>query len=308
MEQYSLLFPGQGSQYVGMGKSFFDKNYGARLLAQAEEVLGLPLKQLMLLGPKEELTKTAIAQPAILLHSYMAYTCLRENYDISPASLVGHSLGEYTALVAGGVITFEDAIRMVHERGRLMQEAVPHDYGAMAAVLGLDAQRIIKILEDFNDLNAEYYAAVANLNGPAQTVIAGTKAGIRHVSEILKKEGAKRIVELEVSAPFHCALMRPVQERMTAVLTPIVFNDTQVPIISNVSANPETKGERIKDLLIEQIASPVRFTECITNLLNKNLDAKGFIELGPKNILSSIVKKIKPEIFIANIDGVDDRI
>ena len=309
MTQYSLLFPGQGSQYVGMGKSFFERAEGAQLVSQAENILGLSLKRMMLEGPQGALTQTEIAQPAILLHSYAAYLFfMSENKNITISSLLGHSLGEYTALVVAGVMSFEDAILVVHKRGRLMQEAAPAGFGVMAAVLGLDASVITDLLKEFSDESLESYAVPATFNGPAQTVIAGTKLGVTRAGLRLKEAGARRVLELDVSAPFHCALMKPVQQKMANVLAAINFRDAQIPIISNVSAEPETCAQRIKSLVLEQIASPVRFTQCVEAVLNNNLLGQGFVELGPKNTLSGIVRKICPQIFIANIDCVEDRI
>ena len=293
MTQYSLLFPGQGSQYVGMGKSFFERPEGYKLLGQAEDILGFSLKRLMLEGPQADLTQTQIAQPAILLHSYAAYLFfMSENKNLYIKSMLGHSLGEYSALVAAGVLSFEDGIFVVHKRGCLMQEAVLPGFGAMAAVLGLNASIITNILEEFSDESSKSYVAPANFNGPAQTVIAGTKLGVDKASLRLKEAGAKRVIELDVSAPFHCALMKPVQQKMAEVLAEINFNDAQIPIISNVSARPEICAKRIKSLVLEQIASPVRFTECVEAVFENNLLGQGFVELGPKNTLSGIVRKI----------------
>lgn len=306
MTSYSLLFPGQGSQYVGMGKSIFEHTKGQELLSEAESLLSLPLGKLMLLGPQSELTNTAIAQPAILLHSYAALLLLKERYEFSISSVLGHSLGEYSALVVAKVLSFADAILAVHTRGKLMQETVPEGQGAMAAVLGLDAEIIKESLCEFNDPLAKNYVACANFNGPMQTVIAGTVSGIKIATGLLKEKGAKRIVGLEVSAPFHCALMKPVQEKMFEVLNEITFNDALFPIISNVSAQPETKGSVIKDLLLKQIASPVRFSECVQSLIANNLAGSLFVELGPKNALSGILKKIHSSAHVMNIDNVED--
>lgn len=302
----TLLFPGQGSQYVGMGASFFSAPTAACLVEEAENALAFSLTSIMLNGSQEELKSTAIAQPAILLHSIAAYSVLRERQALTIGCAIGHSLGEYSALVAAGVLKFADAIKAVHVRGRLMQEAVPEGQGAMAAVLGMDAQKICELMGELGDENIDDYAAVANFNGPLQTVIAGTKEGIRKASEKLKSAGAKRIIELPVSAPFHCALMKPVQQRMKAVLDGIHFSDAQFPVISNVSAAPEIKGSRIKSLLIEQIANPVRFTECVNTVKERALGSDAFIEIGPKNTLSGIVKKIDSESLIYNVDSIED--
>lgn len=308
MTHYSLLFPGQGSQYVGMGKSFFENAPGALLLSEAEDLLSLPLKRIMLEGPAAELTNTAIAQPAILLHSYAAFLYLKQNQNIQALSMLGHSLGEYSALVASGALSFADAIKVVHQRGKLMQEAVPAGQGVMAAVLGLEVEKIEEILLEFQDPHSETYVAPSTYNGPAQTVIAGTRLGVERARERLKLAGAKRIIELDVSAPFHCALMKPVQNKLAEILSNINFCDARIPIISNVSAQVETKAFRIKDLLLEQIVRPVRFTQCVNAVINHNLLGRGFIELGPKNTLSGIVKKIDCGISVANIDSLEDKI
>lgn len=306
MTSYSLLFPGQGSQYIGMGKSLFESTMGKKLMIEAEDLLHLPLSHLMLEGELAALTNTAIAQPAILLHSYAAFKALVEKQAITISSVLGHSLGEYSALVVAGVIDFSDALRAVHTRGKLMQEAVPQGQGAMAAVLGLDAEIIAECLHAFSDVASSDYVACANFNGPAQTVIAGTKSGLEKAALVLKEKGAKRIINLEVSAPFHCALMKPVQEQMAYVLDAIPFRDSSIPIISNVSAEPERTGARIKELLLKQIASPVRFSECVQNLINAKLNGTAFIELGPKNALSGIVRKIDSNALVMNIDNAED--
>lgn len=299
---FTLLFPGQGSQYVGMGASIFSTAIGARLLSEAEESLGFGLKKIMLVGPDEELMSTAVAQPAILLHSVACYRLLQDRYAIDINYALGHSLGEYSALVAAGVLQFSDAIKAVHVRGRLMQEAVPKGQGAMAAVLGMDAHKICEIIEESGHSQADYVAA-ANFNGPLQTVIAGTKSGVAKASVKLKSAGAKRIIELLVSAPFHCALMKPVQQRMAVVLDGIAFNNPNFPIISNVSAQAETHADKIKTLLIEQIIKPVRFTECIETILSSG--STSLVEVGPKNTLAGLVKKMS-DVRVQSIDNLEN--
>ncbi|HXW60382.1 MAG TPA: ACP S-malonyltransferase, partial [Myxococcota bacterium] len=286
--------------------SLFESTMGQELMSQAENLLKLPLRHLMLEGRKEALTNTAIAQPAILLHSYVAYRSFLEKQSFNISSVLGHSLGEYSALVIAGVVDFADALCAVHTRGKLMQEAVPEGEGAMAAVLGLDADQIIESLAPFSDPNASNYVACANFNGPGQTVIAGTRLGVREATFALKERGAKRVIDLDVSAPFHCALMKPVQEKMAEVLDAISFSDAEVPVISNVSAEPETNGARIKELLLKQIASPVRFSECVSNLIAKKLAGSLFIELGPKNTLAGLVRKIDATTAVFNIDSASD--
>lgn len=277
-----------------------------RLFQEADDILSIPLQKLMLEGPLEELTRTAIAQPAILLHSIAAFTAMKSSTTFSISCALGHSLGEYSALVAAGVISFSDAIKAVHVRGKLMQEAVPVGIGRMAAVLGMDALEIVEALKQFSDEKSSDYASCANFNGPLQTVIAGTKSGVEKASEHLKARGAKRIIDLPVSAPFHCALMRPVQEKMFDVLSSINFKNATFPIVSNVSAQAETDGNKIRDLLLLQIANPVRFTDCVNHVVNHNLRSDAYLELGPKNTLSSIVKKIDKDSTCVNVDVLTD--
>ena len=304
MARYALLFPGQGAQYVGMGESFYH-DY-RHLFDEAESALSIPLKKIMHRGPMEELTLTAIAQPAILLHSIAALTHAQKNLEFSISCVLGHSLGEYSALVCAGVMGFADAIKAVHQRGTFMQEAVPKGSGAMAAVLGMDALAIAQALKEFSHETSTHYAAIANLNGPLQTVIAGSKEGIAQASIKLKELGAKRIIDLPVSAPFHCALMKPVQMQMADVLNNIEFKDALYPVISNVSAQAETKGSRIRELMLLQITHPVRFTECVGYIKDNHLAQQGCLELGPKNTLSGIVKKIDPDMGLFNVDKASD--
>jgi [acyl-carrier-protein] S-malonyltransferase len=304
MTSYALLFPGQGAQYVGMGKSFLAKR--SALFEEAEDILSIPLQKLMFEGPQDELTATSIAQPAILLHSIAAFDCLQQEFDVSITCALGHSLGEYSALVAAKVISFADAIKAVHQRGLFMQEAVPQGEGAMAAVLGMDPELIVEALMEFGDEHAKDYATCANFNGPLQTVIAGTKLGVNKASEKLKALGAKRIVELPVSAPFHCALMKPVQKKMVDVLKILDFKTAQFPLISNVSAQAEVDGSKIRELLLTQIAHPVKFTTCVHHIKQAGLGGDGFLELGPKNTLSSIVKKIDASSKTLSVDSSDD--
>lgn len=303
MVSYALLFPGQGSQYVGMGQELTTRS--AQLFDHAQDVLSLPLKKLMLEGPQDELTKTAIAQPAILLHSVAVFTTLQEQSDIKISAVLGHSLGEYSALVVAGVLSLDDALRAVHTRGQLMQEATPIGFGSMSAVLGLDAATIVDAMSEFADESSPAYASCANFNGPLQTVIAGTKLGIEKASSKLSSLGAKRIIPLPVSAPFHCALMKPAAEKMAKVFAELKFSDARYPVISNVIARNETNGEKIRGLLLQQITQPIRFTECVEYVVNNQLIGDGFLELGPKNALSGMVKKISSAPTF-NIDTAQD--
>lgn len=301
MNSFALLFPGQGSQYVGMGESFFNSH--SELFNEAENALSLPLKSLMFDGPIEKLTKTSIAQPAILLHSIICFNEAQKFFKTLPVCALGHSLGEYSALVSAGVLSLTDTLKVVHARGCLMEDAVPEGHGGMAAILGMDYLSISEALKEFS--NAPDYAAVANFNGPGQTVMAGTKSGLIKASAKLKSLGAKRIIDLPVSAPFHSALMKPVAEKLAEVLAKISFKDAQFPIISNVNAKAETKGEVLKELLLLQVASPVRFTDCV-NFVKNNYQNEKYLELGPKNVLSGLTKKIDEQAILINVDTKDD--
>jgi [acyl-carrier-protein] S-malonyltransferase len=306
MTSYALLFPGQGSQYVGMGKSFLLSRKGALLFEEAEEVLSLPLKKLMFEGPSPQLTATAIAQPAILLHSILAFRELQDRLDFTITCALGHSLGEYSALVAAEVMTLREALHVVNIRGQLMQEAVLPGLGTMAAIIGMDVENILEALAEFADEKSEHYVSCANFNGPMQTVIAGTRAGVLKASEKLKSLGARRIIPLDVSAPFHCALMESVQIKMAQVFLPIQFMDAKFPVISNVNAQPQTNGERIRQLLLKQIVSPVRFTDCLLSIRRHGWSPDAFLELGPKAALSGIVTKIDKELLVLNVDAIED--
>lgn len=297
---YCLLFPGQGSQYVGMAESFLkDEDF--------ENILGFSLKKLMLFGPSEELMKTCNAQPAILLHSVLAFSFLKKaKPQITFCAGIGHSLGEYSALVCANVLSLEDALKTVFLRGQLMQKAVPKNCGKMAAILGLDPKEIEEALKEFQDENKEDYAKVANFNGPAQTVISGSARGVEKAILKLKALGAKKAIELMVSAPFHCALMKPAQDELLFQIDSLKFNEPTFSIISTSKAKVLNTAFEIKESIKEQITNPVRFTQSIMLAKEKNLIKDGFLEIGPGQVLSKIVKRIDPGILIKNIDKAED--
>ncbi len=277
-----------------MGKALCERSQAARdTFAEADDALGFSLSQLIFDGPADELKRTAITQPAIVTMSVAAWRALLEaGFDPSRVSFgAGHSLGEYAALVAAGALSFKDAVRAVRARGTFMQEAVKEGEGAMAAVLGLDAATIKAVVDDTS--TADAYVACANFNGPEQTVIAGTVAGVKNAQDALKAKGAKRVLPLPVSAPFHCALMAPVAPRLDDVLAALTFTTPRFPIVTNVEAAPNADASRVRALLVEQVTKPVRFTEIASFVIEKvDNKATHVVEVGPGKALIGMVKRM----------------
>jgi [acyl-carrier-protein] S-malonyltransferase len=286
----ALLFPGQGSQEVGMGRDVYRASKAGRdVYDAADAALGLPLSHLCFDGPEEELVRTEIQQPAILTTGVALLRALQEEVELTPSFNAGHSLGEYTALVASGSMAFEDAVRAVHARGRFMQEAVPVGAGAMAAVLGLPPAVVSEACERVS-VELGRPVAPANFNGPQQTVISGDAVAVELACSRARQEGARRTIPLPVSAPFHCSLMSPAAEKLASELARIPFVDPRPPVVTNVDAKPNADGSRIAALLAEQVTAPVRFTEMIENL--QGLGVKRFLEVGPGRVLSGLVGRI----------------
>jgi [acyl-carrier-protein] S-malonyltransferase len=287
----ALLFPGQGSQSVGRGRSLFDGSSAARaVFDEADAVLGFSLTRLCFEGPEEELKSTANTQPAILTHSIAALADLKSR---SPERLqgvafaAGHSLGEYSADVAAGTLGFADALGLVRRRGEFMQDAVPAGVGAMAAILGLSRPDVEAACRE---AAGEEVVAPANFNSPEQTVIAGHAAAVARACERCKERGAKRAIPLPVSAPFHCSLMAPARMRMEPLLAAARFLDPAWPVVTNVDAAPADRGEALRDSLVRQVDSPVRWVETVEFLASRGIDRA--IEIGPGNVLAGLVKRI----------------
>lgn len=298
----ALLFPGQGSQSVGMGKSLYEASPAARAVFDAADAaLGFSIARLCFEGPEEELKLTANTQPAILTHSVAAFEDLKARFPErleGAAFAAGHSLGEYSANVAAGALAFADAVRLVRERGRFMQEAVPAGVGAMAAIVGLAPAAV-----DAACREAAHGEAVspANYNSPEQTVIAGHAAAVARASEACLARGAKRAIPLPVSAPFHCALMSPARERMRPLLEAAAFADARLPVVTNVDAEPVRAAVGLRDALVRQVDSPVRWVETVQRLAREGVD-RG-LEIGPGNVLAGLVRRIERGIKVEGYAG-----
>ncbi len=287
----AFLFPGQGSQYAGMGRSLADASpAAARIFEEADDTLGFALSKLCFEGPEEDLRLTENTQPALLAVSTAVCTVLREK-GIEPDIVAGHSLGEYSALVAAGALTFADALRLVRQRGRFMQQAVPPGVGAMAAILRLPEGKLDEVLE--SSRQGEIVSA-ANLNSPDQIVIAGHRGAVERAMENAKAAGARRAVLLPVSAPFHCELMAPAQEKMQSELERVVFHDLVIPLVNNWRAAEIRTAAEAREGLYQQIPNPVRWTATVRHLAASGLDHA--IETGPGSVLCGLLRQIEPAV------------
>ncbi|MDQ2948440.1 MAG: ACP S-malonyltransferase [Acidobacteriota bacterium] len=291
MADIAFLFPGQGSQYVGMGKGLAEQfEVGRRVFADADNALGFPLSALCFEGPEEELKKTENLQPALLTVSVAAYRVLEEK-GYQPDIAAGHSLGEYSALVAAGCLGFPDAVRLVRKRGQYMQEAAPEGVGAMAAILKLPEGKLDEILEQAAQGEM---VSVANFNSPDQIVIAGHTKAVGRASELAKAAGAKRVVPLAVSAPFHCPLMRPAQQKLAADLHASEMKDLTFPLVNNWQARAITTGPEARQGLFEQIPNSVRWTDSVREMSRRGI--RRFVEVGPGTVLTGLCRAIDPNL------------
>lgn len=287
-----LVFPGQGSQKVGMGGAWAERSpAAARTFEEADDVLGEPLSRLISEGPEDDLTLTANTQPAILTVSVAIHRALAERgIDLAPVAVAGHSLGEYSALVAAGALDFAAALALVRRRGELMQRAVPAGQGAMAAILGLDREAVAALVADAAAAG-DGVVTVANDNSPGQIVIAGDAAAVDRAVALATERGARRATLLPVSAPFHSPLMAPAREGLTPHLTAAGIRDAAVPVVVNVDARAVTRGEELRDALVRQVDSPVRWVESI-ELAARDFAADTFVEIGPGSVLTGLIRRI----------------
>ena len=301
---FSVLFPGQGSQSVGMGKKLYEKfDYVKSLFEQADDILQKSISKIILEGPKELINQTENTQPAIFLVSYSIYEVIKKetSFNLNNATFfAGHSLGEYSALACSGSLSFDQTIKLLQSRGRFMQSAIPQGQGGMLAVLGSEIEKINEIINNNED---KFKCYVANDNSIGQAVVSGNINDLNKFSEELKKNKIKNI-KLAVSAPFHCELMRGATEKMRAEITKAEFKKPEINIISNVTAQQTNDPKDIKKLLIDQIERPVRWREIVINMIDSKVEK--FIEIGPGKVLSGLVKRINSNVKLIQINDLED--
>jgi [acyl-carrier-protein] S-malonyltransferase len=301
-QHLAFVFPGQGSQKIGMLAELASEfSIVEKTFAEASEVLGYDLWVLVQTGAQDEINLTERTQPLLLTASVAVWRAWQEKNGAQPALMAGHSLGEWSALVCAGVVEFKDAVKLVQQRGKFMQEAVPAGQGAMAAIIGLDDALILDACKKAEQ--GEVVAAV-NFNSPGQVVIAGTAAAVERASALCKEAGAKRALPLPVSAPFHTELMRPAAERLAEQITATIFSAPKIPVVHNVTADVESNPEKIKALMIEQIYSPVRWVECVNAMSEKGIAST--LECGPGKVLSGLNKRINAELTTTSVEKPDE--
>ncbi len=301
MNKIAVVFPGQGSQYVGMGKDFYE-NYevSKEIIDKADDALGFKLTEIMFNGPEDDLKLTFNTQPALLTTSIAIWELIKDK--VKPDAFAGHSLGEYSAIVAAKGMSFEDAVLAVYNRGKFMQDAVPVGVGAMSAVMGAKIEDVMSVCKEISSEN--YVVEPANFNSPSQIVVAGNKEAVEEFNEKIKNFGAKKVVMLPVSAPFHCSLMKPAEENMKKYLDNVNISNLEIPIYCNVTALKESDSVTIKNNLVSQVSSTVMWTNLIENMINDGCDV--FVEVGAGKVLNGLIKKINRKVKCLNISTVED--
>jgi len=296
----AFVFPGQGSQYAGMGKELAENfSHARQVFEEADDALGMKLSQLCYEGPEDQLKLTTNTQPAILTASIAVLKVVEQETGLKPDYVAGHSLGEYSALVCAGGLNFSDAVQIVRQRGAFMQEAVPVGVGAMAAIMGFDRGELEEVCEQASQGEI---VSPANFNSPVQVVIAGHTSAVERAVALASERGAKRAMLLPVSAPFHCSLMSPAGERLAEVLNQVVVGEMSVPVVSNVEAAPNSDADRVVDLLVQQVSAPVRWDESVECMAQKGVDQ--FVEIGPGKVLSGLIKRIAKGSLTSNIEDL----
>jgi len=301
MGKIAFVFPGQGAQAVGMGKDVYEALPQSRaVFEKGDEVLGFSLSTLIFDGPESDLKQTVNTQPALLTAS-TAYLEALQDRGLKPDYVAGHSLGEYSALVAAEVLSYEDAVRLVRLRGRYMEEAVPGGAGAMAAVLGAEREALADLCRSVSETSGS--VELANVNCPGQIVVSGSVAGVNSVVERVKEAGGKRAIPLEVSGPFHSSLMKEAADRLAEELGKVTFQAPKVPVVVNVTASPVTDPEEIRELLVRQVYSPVLWQDSIERLIADGVDT--FVEIGSGSVLAGLIRKIDKTVKVININSLE---